>query len=555
MSLLFRLMVAVIVISALPVTGQTVSGPDLDEMAVRFMNGNFPGGARKIREVISYDSLNSLKIFQLEPEGWLILSTDKKVEPVIGFSFTGSFKVPEKDVNNPMYNWFDLYTKQIRQIVNDRSLRQQKTWDTGEFSKGASAEIIRVKPFMKVTWDQGSGWNQFCPADNDGPGDHVYVGCVGVSMAQAMSIYKVPAKGTGSHNYLDPKYGSQYVNFANANYYWDSMSVSSPDKFNALLLYHCAVAVDMKFGADGSGTQALNAAAALRNYFSFSKNVLHKRRTGTVQEWHDIINNELLKGRPVIYAGDPNDGKPGHAFNIDGVMSSTYYHINWGWSGTYNGYFTIDALNPGANNFNENQSAIIGIQPVYYPTDIILTDTIVQEDLPSGTAVGKVKVIDEATDNSYTLRLTSDSTYDGSGWVRDYYLDGDSLRTGRTFTTADNRKDTIMISLTDRFNNKISKAIPLSIGSILISTGPENRLNEKKYFYPNPVGDMLYIEKNMPAGLKIINIYSLNGSKIQQTVISDYNSPVPVSSLKKGFYIIEAVFRNNTSFRQKFIKD
>jgi hypothetical protein len=36
----------------------------------------------------------------------------------------------------------------------------------------------------------------------------------------------------------------------------------------------------------------------------------------------------------------------GHAFVLDGYNTEGYYHVNWGWNGTCNGYFRISALNP-----------------------------------------------------------------------------------------------------------------------------------------------------------------------------------------------------------------
>ena len=560
MLLFFRIVLLILVINNLALQGQIVEEPVLNELADKFMNENFPGGARKVRAVIPFkaDTLNTLNLFELEPEGWLLLSADKKVEPVIGFSFTGHFKWPDEDINNPMYNWFSLYQKQIKQIVNDKSLKEHNSWSGAKesaVSKGAAASVIRIKPFMIVNWDQGRNWNQFCPVDIDGPGGHVYVGCVAVSMAQAMSIFKIPEKGQGFNNYLDPKYGSQYVNFGNTYYYWNSMSPSVADNFNSLILYHCAVSVNMNFGADGSGTQTVNAASALRNYFSFSQKILFQRRTGTDQEWHDLLIKQLSGGRPIIYAGDADDGKPGHAFNIDGVMSNTYFHINWGWSGSNNGYFTLDALNPGINNFNKNQSAILGIQPFYYPTDITISDSLVKEDLPAGTFVGKLKVIDEAEDNSYVLKLTCDSVYTVAGWIRNFYLEGDSLKTGRVFTASDMRLDTVFISLTDRYNNKLNKAIPLKVGSIVIGTGPENKDQVKDYFiYPNPVEEKLYLYRDLLPGLSHINIYSLTGEKVRSFNLSGYEDGIPVAGLKSGLYILEAVFRDHTFLRQKFIK-
>jgi hypothetical protein len=408
---------------------------------------------------------------------------------------------------------------------------------------------------MKVNWGQGQNWNQFCPADAAGPGGHVYVGCVAVSMAQAMSIFKVPVKGTGYNSYSDSDYGTQYANFGNTFYYWDSMSGSLADQFNSLLLYHCAVAVNMNFGADGSGTQTMYTATALKNYFSFSQNILYKRRTGTEIAWRDQLNDQLLHGRPIVYSGDADDGKPGHAFNIDGVINSSFFHINWGWSGSNNGYFTLDALNPGVNNFSKNQAAVFGIQPYYYPTEIVLSDTLVGENQLPGTLVGNVRVIDEATDNSYTFTLICDSVFIETGWVRNYYLDGDNLITGRVFTSTDNRVDTVSISLTDKFSNTISRKIPLKVGDTPTGSSlPRVDPNDSFILYPNPASDVITICQKEQINVISVRIYSVSGTLIMRISNPEPGYSIPINTLKEGFYIVEAELKNHDLIRKKFIK-
>jgi hypothetical protein len=53
----------------------------------------------------------------------------------------------------------------------------------------------------------------------------------------------------------------------------------------------------------------------------------------------------------------------GHAFVCDGYQGTDYFHFNFGWSGSFNGYFYVDNLTPGGNNFNLAQELIINIYP------------------------------------------------------------------------------------------------------------------------------------------------------------------------------------------------
>jgi hypothetical protein len=555
----FKLIVLLTLLICYPAKGQPVSDKNLTEVANTFIAENFQGEYRIIHSIEPYpfNNLKTLNLIELEPEGWILLSSDFRVSPVIGFSYTGKFIKPAEKSHDPMFLWLNMYQRQIKRIIEDSSLSRHIGWEkekTSAKSKGEVADIVRVKPFMTVSWGQGKGWNQFCPADIAGPDGHVYVGCVAVSMAQAMSVFKIPVKGQGYKNYADPKYGTQYVNFANTTYYWDLMSANEADQYNSLLLYHCAVAVNMKFGADGSGTQTSYAASALGSYFSFSQNAIHKNRSGTDKEWQDILNAELKKGRPIIYSGDADDGNPGHAFNIDGV-NNNYYHINWGWSGSNNGYFTLDALNPASNNFNKNQSAVIGIHPFYYPTDITLSDTLVREYQQPGTVIGRVSVIDEASDNKYTLNLICDSTFLGNKWVRSYFLDGDTLKTGRVFTLSDARIDTISVLVKDQFNNSLSKELILKIGES--PTGISSNKEESRdnfYLYPNPASEILYIYEKSQMDILTIRIYSASGILIQRISNPASGAGIQLNTLKQGFYILEAEFENHRLTRRTFIR-
>lgn len=83
-----------------------------------------------------------------------------------------------------------------------------------------------------------------------------------------------------------------------------------------------------------------------------------------------IIDTELAAGRPVLYGGQASDG--GHQFICDGKDGEGLYHINWGWSGSQNGYFDLSLLNPekggtgsgsSTEGYNRLCSMTIGIAP------------------------------------------------------------------------------------------------------------------------------------------------------------------------------------------------
>ena len=149
-------------------------------------------------------------------------------------------------------------------------------------------------------------------------------------------------------------------------------AVSSTNTAVATLMYHCGVSVDMNYNVSsqgGSGAQTLDVVNALKTYFGYSASVAGKYRSNySDSQWKNLLKGELDAGRPMQYAGTGSGG--GHSFVCDGYDNNEFFHFNWGWGGSSDGYFSVNALNPGSlgtgggtGGFNTNQRVIIGIKP------------------------------------------------------------------------------------------------------------------------------------------------------------------------------------------------
>lgn len=545
------------VINCLTITSvsQDADNDRISCIASAFVQGYLGEERLRISEIkdLNIGDSKYLCVVNLSPGGWLLMSRNYSVMPVIAFSLTGTFVIPNPEVNENQFLFLSGYEQQIRNAMAEKSSFTDPRWDPFFYqtkSSGVAAEVT-VSPLIKVTWNQGSGWNRFCPEDAEGPGGHVYAGCVAVSMAQAMSVYGVPATGYGSKQYVHPEYGLIFADFGSATYDWANMSPTVSDENNALLLYHCAVSVGMDFAPDGSGTLTSAAAStALKSFFRYSQEISWARRGTDTNLWKKRLDENLLAGRPVIYAGFPVTGSVGHAFNIDGVFRSDYYHINWGWSGVNDGYYTIDNLKPGSSNFTRDHSAIFGIQPFYYPTDVALSDTLVLLNLPAGKAIGKFKVVDEATDNSYEVSLVCDSTLNGTEWVPDYYLDGDTLRAAREFERADGPADTVTFIVDDAHGNSI-RATRLLLLTASLSAGDEVD-DELFTLYPVPFSDQLVITLP-PSGIKV-TVRNLTGRIVSEMLTSGSRVTYPAAGLPPGIYIVTVTTNRGDQFSRIVVK-
>ena len=493
------------------------------------------------------DEVITAFVVHLNPTGFLMVSANDKVEPLLAYSYESNFASPE--IWPEHINWWIKNTnRKVLKKINDNTTQKHKGWEPD--SRLKSANVVTVAPLLSVRWDQGRNWNQFCPADEKGPGGYTYVGCVAVSMAQAMSMYKAPSQGIGKATYLHKTYGTQTVDFdKEAPYIWDSMPTTSANAHNARLLYHCAVTVNMDFGADGSGAHTKSAAGALKAYFNYSKTTISMDRVDDDELWKNMLIENLSAGYPLIYNGDGDNGQAGHAWNIDGVDASGLFHVNWGWSGSMNGYFNINNLAPGSNDFTKNQGAIFGIKPkVPGPLDIIIDNTSVREKLPAGTFVANVFVDDEYPGNPYTYHLKGNPMIIGNGYATPkFYIENDSLKTTETFDFKKRQSYILFIEAVDTLGNSLEKMFEIMIDQAVgVPALPD--ANGFK-FYPNPFTSMVTFENELQSELLL---YNIRGEKIYSSILQNGNTTLDLSHLSKGLYLIHFTNREGTFYYKLF---
>lgn len=301
-------------------------------------------------------------------EGFVIISSDDIAKPIIGYSFEGPYPV----LNQPPHftEWMKNYKEQIVYAKTNNLKANNEIaneWSKYLTETPSLTKEKAIQPLLLHTWNQDSPWNAYCPVDANGPGGHVYVGCVAVSMAQLMKYYNFPNTGTGSHtNYSiwNGGYGNLTVNYGTQTYNWYSM----PNLVNgtnydetAKLLYHCSVAVDMNYGPDGSASMTSKIATALKTYYYYSTNIQYIQKSSyTDANWKNLLKQQIDNKWPMAYQG--LDGTSGHAWNCDGY-NGDQFHMNWGWSGSANGYYDLSSLVAGGYNFTQNQGAVINVYP------------------------------------------------------------------------------------------------------------------------------------------------------------------------------------------------
>ena len=343
---------------------QKVELSGINELAGRFINEYFPGDNYRVSEIVPHylDEEPVIYYMELDPEGWLLLSAERKTAPVIGFSYEGALDYRSVfSGNEPAGEWVRAISETILEYSRDETLKPHPDWKNEfENTKG-----VTIQPLITAKWGQGTGWNYYCPEDIEGPDGKAFVGCVAVAMAQALSVFEWPVSGEGENTYQHNYYGEISVNYSDSTYQWELMEDLDPTRHTALLLYHGTITGIMNSGLDSPSANTSSAVDAFKDHFRISDGIRNTKRWeyGLVA-WEELMIKELEAGRPIIYRGRSDEGDSGHAFNVDGVANSKYFHINWGWGGSSNGNYLLHELNPtSTRSYNANQEAIIGIEP------------------------------------------------------------------------------------------------------------------------------------------------------------------------------------------------
>ncbi|CAA0218885.1 Probable C10 family peptidase, streptopain, precursor containing a C-terminal secretion signal [Tenacibaculum maritimum] len=400
-------------------------------------------------------------IVNFKKGGFVIVAASNSTKPILGYSNNSFFDASSK--NPTTKNLLNAYKTFVYKNVLAQKVKREKTDSHNKWNqllKKSPKNQFKAKmiiPFMgDILYKQSQGFEKFCPSSDD---EKAVVGCVATAMAQVMRYWEFPTTGKSQTSYNHKKYGAISVNFENQRYDWDNMSKINADDENAKLSYHAGVSVKMNYGISsngGSSARTRDALSALKKNFKYHKDakMIYKHNYSDV-EWSNIIKEQLDEKRPVLYTGrsenllDPTALSSGHLFTLDGYDATEqgdFFHINWGWGGRSNGFFSLTDMvtHDGRYNWIDNNAIIIDLYPTnmapifkYKPTTTIDADTFYKY---------KVNVWDENRNDIVTVSLK-----EGPSWISLLFENGNYVLRGIP-THNDIGKHTVVIEATDGIN-------------------------------------------------------------------------------------------------------
>ena len=343
-------------------------------------------------------------------QGFVVVSGDDVASPVLAFSDEGALEM------NPAVRFhLQQYSRQMaaaREAGAVASKAVQSQWE--QLSSGrALTEAMRrfeakgdiyndviVRLLGNMVWGQGNPYNRLCPGKS-------VTGCVATAFGMIMNYWDYPVHGFGQHSYNGAdnpavygnwRWGVQSADFEHTYYDWAHMEdyayINSPDSvISAIstLLYQIGVSLDMNYSPDGSGCWSLpeyatfdtslhlsatmGADTRIPRHFGYKFSYAGLRDSVHSDSlWLLMLYNSLADSMPIYYAGWAKDSSDaghsatqGHGYVIDGYFSdavdTNMFHINWGWSGSADGYYKLDAMKPNNSDFTQWHGAIIGLEP------------------------------------------------------------------------------------------------------------------------------------------------------------------------------------------------
>ena len=271
--------------------------------------------------------------------GFVVVSGETGTDAILGYCDHGAFDY--KNCPPQMKEVLDFYSLSIDTLRKNPEFaakrRVAQSWPS------YIGNVI-VEPLLTTQWNQWAPYNNLCPTDCP-------AGCVPTAVAQIMKYWRWPDVT------CDKVAGED---FSGRTYDWDNMidnyetTSYTAEQADAVahLMADVGKALGTVYNPKGSGT----ATDFLPLFFNFKYN----KGTPCYENLTEVMKAELNQSRPMLYSARPFGEGNGHELVVDGYTSNNYFHFNYGWGGSYDGFYITAPI------YCVNPSIVTNI----YPQDI-----------------------------------------------------------------------------------------------------------------------------------------------------------------------------------------
>ena len=308
--------------------------------------------------------------FDLRPQGYIVVSAATDLPPVMAYSLTSAAGC-DLTPGNPLADLlqWDLQLRREHADLLPAALVAQRraAWaeyldpapDAGRgrlFQQWPPAGTTPTGGWLTTNWTQSAPYNNLCPMDNVAHA-RSQAGCPAVAMAQILN-YHARLNGTHFdntddyyHNYggnqfwIDDAYAARgFPSWPQLNVYLQTLfgtyfyGTTPSDTSKAALVFACGSAAQQVYGASGSGTFAV--AQAFQGFQRFGCKTAELLDASHLDLYPRLMDN-MKSGDPALLAVVNASWTTGHNLVVDGYNTDGFYHLNFGWGGSYNGWYLV----------------------------------------------------------------------------------------------------------------------------------------------------------------------------------------------------------------------
>ena len=346
-------------------------------MVLNFLNNSPGDGTQQVppaggynpqlvhSEVSSVDATQNAYYIYNTGSGFVVVAGDDRASGILAY---GDQDLDMDNIPDGMQFILDDYKEQIDYLLARPGLVVQTP-----VMYATRSNTTAVEPMLTALWNQDAPFNNMVPVHEDKP---CMTGCSCTALCQVMYYWKHPLNAVPCvPEYTTATYGIPMPGLPSTTFDWYNMIESYSGTYTqaqadavAELMLYVGQAEKMNYGPRPKGSTAhillIRRAAQMLGYNPDSE-VISKNNSGySDAEWEELMLNELYAGRPIVYTAKDSIKNVSHAFDVDGYDGEKY-HINWGWGGNSDGYFTFRAFNPGSYQFNTQHLMIVGLEPAF----------------------------------------------------------------------------------------------------------------------------------------------------------------------------------------------
>ena len=166
--------------------------------------------AESLVDITSTTPFREFYVFSIDQKGFILVSGDNNVVPILGYSTSGNF--PGENMPDNFRGWLQGYEREIA-YIREHSVAESEELNSQwrQLLEDDAPDInVMIGPLITTTWAQTAYYNNACPPDANAPtgfNGHVPAGPVAVAVGQILRYYRWPEYLPG-HYYTHSTYGT-----------------------------------------------------------------------------------------------------------------------------------------------------------------------------------------------------------------------------------------------------------------------------------------------------------------------------------------------------------